>query len=96
MLNAVKKMNQNHKKILMVEFGEVKFEPAVLRSKTNLKLTTRRLERHSQISSSAMFAGEVGILRRSSEGVSLFGPLVQSFRPRPPRSLTSSAKRRAG
>jgi len=42
------------------------------------------------------FAWEWKILRAGSEGVRLFGPLVQSFRPRPPRSLTSSAKRRAG
>jgi len=39
-------MSTSQKKIPMVEFGEVKFVPAVLRPKTSLKPTTRPRERH--------------------------------------------------
>jgi hypothetical protein len=40
MLNAVKTMNPSQNKIPIVEFDEVKFEPAVLRSKTSFKPVT--------------------------------------------------------
>ena len=43
--NASKKMNTSQNKILIVEFGEVKFVPAVLMLKTGLEPTTRQLER---------------------------------------------------
>jgi hypothetical protein len=77
MLSAVKKMNPGQKKILMVEFAEVKFEPVILKSKRD------------------DFAGGWRILRAGLEGVRLYGPLVQSFRPRPQRSLKNSPKRAA-
>jgi len=96
MLNAVKKMNAHRMKIPIVGFDEVKFEPAVLRSKTSLKPATRQLERHSaDITRRNLFANEVGILRRGTEGVRSFGPRVQSFRPRPQRLVKNSAKRPA-
>ena len=86
-------MNSSQNKIPIVEFCEVKFEPAVLGSKTSLKPATRQLERHpADIIKPNVFAGEVGNPRAGSEGVSSLGPLVQSFRPRPPRSLKNSAK----
>ena len=72
----------------MIEFGEVKFEPTVLRSKISLKRTARELEIHrANITAQAVFSREVENPRGGSEGVSSFGPLVQSFRPRPLRSL---------
>jgi len=40
--NSIKKMKPSQMKTPMVEFGEVKFVPAVPRSKTSLKLTTRQ------------------------------------------------------
>jgi len=45
-LNAAKEMNPNQKEIPIAELGEVKFEPAVLRSKTSLKPITRHREGH--------------------------------------------------
>ena len=87
------KMNAHKIKIPIVEFDEVKFEPAVLRSKRSLKPVARQLERHSiDITRRDLFAKEVGIARRGSEGVSSIGPRVQSFRPRPQRSLKKSTK----
>jgi hypothetical protein len=92
MLNAVKKMNAHQNKIPIVEFDEMKFEPAALKSKTSLESATRRFERHpAGISKHEGFARKWEILRAGSEGVSSFGPLVQSFRPRPPRPLRNSA-----
>src|SRR6266446_5076722 len=92
MLNAAKQMNQSQNKIPIVQFGEMKFEPAVLKSKTSLESATRRFERPpAGISKRDVFARDREILRAGSEGVSSFGPLVQSFRPRPPRSLRNSA-----
>ena len=41
--NAINKMNPSQRRIPIVEFGEVKFEPAVLRPKTNLKPPARLL-----------------------------------------------------
>jgi hypothetical protein len=97
MLNAVKKMNAHQNKIPIAGFDEVKFEPEVLRSKTSLNPATLKFERHpAPITKRDVFAGEVGSLRRGSEGVSSFGPLIQSFRPRLPRSLKNRAKRLAG
>src|SRR6266403_31873 len=81
MLNAVKKVNAHQNRILVVEFAEVKFEPAVLSSKTSLKPAA--ITRHHD------FVRESKILRGGSEGLRLFGPLVQSFRPRPPRLQNS-------
>ena len=90
-------MNPSEKKILMVEFGKVKFEPAVLRSKACLKRTAQQLEIHrANVTVQAVFAREVEDPRGGSEGVRSLGPLVQSFRPRAPRSLKNDAKRRAG
>ena len=87
-------MNQSQNKIPIVQFGEMKFEPAVLKSKTSLESATRLFERHpAGISKHEGFARKWEILRAGSEGVSSFGPLVQSFRPCPPRSLTNSEKR---
>ena len=43
--NSIKKMKPSQMKIPMVEFGEVKFVPAVPRSKTSLKPTTRQQHR---------------------------------------------------
>jgi len=87
-------MNTSHNKIPFVEFGEVKFVPAVLLLKTCLKPTTRQHERHrANITKRNDFAREWKILRAGSEGVSSFGPLVQSFRPRSPRLPKNSAKR---
>ncbi len=78
----------------MVEFGEVKFEPAILRSKTSLKPAARPLEGHpADIARRDDSARKWKILRASAEGVSLLGPLVQSFGPRPLRSLRTGAKR---
>jgi len=92
--NASKKMNTSQNKILIFEFGEVKFVPAVLLWKTGLKPTTRQLEKHPVIiTRHDVFAGELKILRAGSEGVSSFGSLVQTFRPRPPRLPRNSAKR---
>jgi hypothetical protein len=97
MLNAAKKMNAHQNKIPITGFREVKFEPPVLRSKTSLKPATRQLERNlADITRRDLFAGEVGIPRRGSEGVSSLGPRVQSFRPRPLRSPKNSAKRPVG
>src|SRR6266478_4927183 len=96
MLNAVKTMNPSQNKIPIVEFGEVEFEPTVLRSKTSLKPATRQLVGHpSDATEPDDFARERKILRAGSEGVSSSGPLVQSFRPRPQRSLKNGAKRPA-
>ncbi len=90
-------MNPSQNIIPIVEFDEVKFEPAVLRSKTSFKQVTRQLERHlADIIKRNVFAEEVENPRGGSEGVSSLGPLVQSFRPRPRRSLKNGAKRRAG
>jgi hypothetical protein len=97
MLNAVKIMNPSQNKIPIVEFEEVKFEPAILRLKTSSKPAARQRGRPSAaISGRDAFAKEWRILRAGSEGVRLFGPLVQPFRPRPPRSLNDGAKRPAG
>src|SRR6266496_4095651 len=83
-----KKMNTSRNKIPIVEFGEVKFVPAVL------KPTTWQLERRrAHITRRDGFAREWKILRAGSEGVSPFGRLCLSFRPRPPRSLKNNAKR---
>src|SRR6266404_5145724 len=96
MLRAVNKINPILKKIPMVEFDEVKFEPAILRSKTSSKPAARQLGRHSaDILRRDDFAKGLRIPRAGSEGVRLFGPLVQSFRPRPLRSAKNSAKRPA-
>ena len=57
-------MNTSQNKILIVEFGEVKFVPAVLLLKTGLKPTSRQLERHPVIiTRHDVFAGELKILR---------------------------------
>ncbi len=94
MLNAVKTMNPSQNKIPIVEFGEVKFEPEVLLLGTDLKPTAGSLKDPRRVSLGAMTSfRERKILRAGSEGVSSFGPLVQSFRPRPPRSLKNRAKR---
>jgi len=83
-------MNQRQITIPMLEFGEVKFEPAVLLLRTGLKPT----ERHrANIIRRDDFVRGWKILRAGSEEVSSFGPLVQSFRPRPPRLPKNSAKR---
>src|SRR6266403_390945 len=96
MLNAVKRMTPSLKKILMVEFDEVKFEPVILRPETSSKPAARQLGRHSaDILRRDVLAKGWRILRAGSEGVRLFGPLVQSFRPRPLRSAKNSAKRPA-
>ena len=87
-------MSTSQKKIPMVEFGEVKFVPAVLLLKTRLKPTTPQREEHpANISRRNAFAREWKILRAGSEGVSSFGPLIQCFRQRPPRLPRNSAKR---
>src|SRR6266478_551702 len=94
MLIAVKTMSASLKKILLVEFGEVRFEPVILRSKTSLKPTTRQRGRdRANITRHDGFDRELKILRAGSEGLRLFGPLVQSFRPRPQRSLKNGANR---
>jgi len=70
-------MNTSQNKILIVEFGEVKFVPAVLLLKTGLKPATRQLERHPAIITRRDgFAREWKILRAGSEGVSPFRTLV--------------------
>ena len=76
-------MNPTQKRIPVGEFGEVKFEPAVLVLRTGLKATARH--RQIKMTRRAVFAKDWR--------VRLFGPLVQSFRPRP---LKDSAKRWAG
>ncbi len=87
-------MNPSQNKIPIVEFGEVEFEPEVLLLETDLKPTARQLEGHSaDITRRDDFVRERKILRAGSEGVSSFGPLVQSFRPRPQRSLKNGANR---
>ncbi len=91
MLSAVKTMNPTQKRIPVGEFGEVKFEPAVLVLRTGLKATARH--RQIKMTRRGVFAKDWRIQRAGSEGVRLFGPLVQSFRPRP---LKDSAKRWAG
>ena len=94
MLNAAKKMNSSQNKITIVDFREVKFVPAVITSKTSFKPVTRQPGRHpADIIKLNLFAEEVENPRAGSEGVSSLGPLVQSFRPRPPRSLKRAQKR---
>ena len=89
-------MNARQNKIPIAEFREVKFVPTVLLLKTGLKPTIRQREEHpANISRRNAFAREWEILRAGSEGVRLYGPLVQSFQPRPPRSLKNSPKRAA-
>ena len=89
-------MNAQKIKIPIVEFDEVKFEPAVLSSKKSLKPAARNREgRPADFVRREVVAGEVGIPRRGSEGMSLFGPRVQSFRPRPQRSPKNSTRRSA-
>ena len=89
-------MNAHKFKILTVEFAEVKFEPAVLRSKKSLKPATRKPEGHpADMIRREVFAREVGVSRRGSEGVSSWGPRVQSFRPRPQRSPKNAVMRPA-
>jgi len=86
--NAIEKMNTSQKIIPIIEFGEVKFEPEILRSKISLKRTVQELEIHrANITAQAVFSRGVENPRGGSEGVSSFGLLVQSFRPRPLRSL---------
>src|SRR6266850_1802640 len=93
MLNAAKTMNSSLNKIPIVDSGEVRFVLAVVRSKTSLKPATRQPERHpADIIKRNLFAEEVENPRAGSEGVCSLGPLVQPFRPRPPRSLKNSAK----
>ena len=87
-------MNPTQKRIPVGEFGEVKFEPAVLVFRTGLKATARH--RQIKMTRRAVFTKDWRIQRAGSEGVRVFGPLVQSFRPRPPGSLKDSAKRWAG
>ncbi len=90
-------MNPSQNKIPIVEFGEVKFEPTVLRSKTSLKPATRQLVGHpSDATEPDDFARERKILRAGSEGVSSSGPLVHSFQPRPTSLPKNSAKRPVG
>ena len=90
-------MNAQKTKIPIVGFDEVKFELAVLRSKRSLKPATLKSEGHSaDFIRHEVVGGEVGVSRRGSEGVSSFGPRVQSFRPRPQRSPKNSARRPAG
>ena len=97
MLSAVKEMNPSQNKIPIVKFGEMKFEPEVLLLETDLKPTARQLEGHSaDITRRDDFVRERKIPRAGSEGVSSFGPFVQSFRPCPPRSLKNRAKRPVG
>jgi hypothetical protein len=92
--NAIKKMNTSQNKIPIVEFGQVKFVLAVLLLKTDLNPATQQRERRPEnITRRDGFAREWKILRAGSEGVSSFGPLVQSFRPRSPRLPKNSAKR---
>src|SRR4029077_12569248 len=94
MLSAIKTVSASLKKILLVKFGEVKFERAVVASKTSLKPAARQLGRHqADITRREAFARERGIPRAGSEGVRLFRPLVQSLRPRPQRSLKDGANR---
>ena len=45
--SASKQMNTSQKRIPIFEFGEVKLEPAILRSKTSLKPTTRQRSQNS-------------------------------------------------
>jgi len=86
-------MNPSQNRIPIIESGEVKFVLAVLRSKTSLKPTTRQREGHpANITRRDGFAREWETLRAGSEGVSSFGPPVQSFRPRPRRLPKNSAK----
>ena len=62
-------MNTSQKQIPIVEFGEVKFVPAVLPLRTRFKPTTRRHERHpADTTRRNPFAGESKILRAGSEG----------------------------
>ena len=87
-------MNTSQNKIPIAEFREVKFVPAVLLLKTDLNPATQQSERQPEtITGRNGFAREWKILRAGSEGVRLYGPLVQSFRPRPPRLVKNSAKR---
>ena len=87
-------MNTRHNKIPIAEFREVKFVPAVLLLKTDLNPATQQRERQPEnITRRNGFAREWKILRAGSEGVSPFGRLCLSFRPRPPRSLKNNAKR---
>src|SRR5882724_11655451 len=93
MLKAVKTMNSSQNKIPIVDSGEVKFVLAVVRSKASLKPATRQLERHpADIIKRNVFAEEVETPRAGSEGVRSLGPLVQPFRPRPPRSSEEQRK----
>jgi len=92
--NTIKKMNTSRNRIPIVDFGSVKFVPAVLLLKTRLKPTTPQREEHpANISRRNAFAREWKILRAGSEGVSSFRPLIQCFRQRPPRLPRNSAKR---
>jgi len=45
--SASKQMNTSQKRIPTFEFGEVKLEPAILRSKSSLKPTTRQRSQNS-------------------------------------------------
>ena len=73
-------MNTSQNKIPIAEFREVKFVLAVLLLKTDLNPATQQRERRPEnITRRDGFAREWRILRAGSEGVSSFGPLVQSF-----------------
>ncbi len=87
-------MNTSQNKIPIAEFREVKFVPAVRLLKTDLNPATQERERQPEnITRRNGFALEWKILRAGSEGARLYGPLVRSFRPRPPRLVKNSAKR---
>jgi len=74
--SASKQMNTSQKRIPIFEFGEVKLEPAILRSKTSLKPTTRQRDGHrADIIKRHVFAREWKFLRAGSERVSSFGSL---------------------
>jgi hypothetical protein len=89
-------MNTSQNKNPIAEFREVKFVPAVLLLKTDLNPAIQQRERQPEnITRRNGLAREWKILRAGWEGVHLYGPLVQSFRPRPQRSLKNSPKRAA-
>src|SRR5258705_8988 len=89
-------MNTSQNKIPIAEVREVKFVPAVLLLKTDLNPATQQRERQPEnITRRNGLAREWKILRAGSEGVRLYGAIVQSFRPRPPRLVKNSAKRPA-
>jgi hypothetical protein len=80
-------MNQSEITIPILDFEEAKFEPAILLLKTGLKSAERHQPHINRSGKSC------GLVRKECVSPD---PLVQSFRPRPPRSLKYGAKRPVG